>query len=56
MYGAISFTDKLSSGAVIAIIQELNPRKEQTLVNDVIKPLAEFVALELGNAFGHVRQ
>ncbi|XP_031567378.1 major facilitator superfamily domain-containing protein 12-like isoform X1 [Actinia tenebrosa] len=30
VYGAISFTDKLSSGAVIAIIQELNPRKQQT--------------------------
>ena len=30
VYGAISFTDKLSSGGVIAIIQEMNPRSSMT--------------------------
>lgn len=32
VYGTISFTDKLSSGVTIAIIQELNPRTNMTAV------------------------
>ena len=32
MYGTISFTDKLSSGVIIAIIQEMNPRTNMTYV------------------------
>ncbi|KAJ7370165.1 Major facilitator super domain-containing protein 12 [Desmophyllum pertusum] len=30
VYGTISFTDKLSSGVIIAIIQEMNPRTNMT--------------------------
>lgn len=30
VYGTISFTDKLSSGVTIAIIQEMNPRTDMT--------------------------
>ncbi|XP_027059018.1 major facilitator superfamily domain-containing protein 12-like isoform X2 [Pocillopora damicornis] len=32
VYGTISFTDKLSSGVTIAIIQEMNPRTDMTAV------------------------
>ncbi|XP_020619286.1 major facilitator superfamily domain-containing protein 12-like [Orbicella faveolata] len=32
VYGTISFTDKLSSGVIIAIIQEMNPRTNMTYV------------------------
>lgn len=36
MYGTISFTDKLSSGVIIAIIQEMNPRTNMTYVADAL--------------------